>query len=80
MYPASEREQTAYRSLLTQLGAVMANLEPMLARLARGYIAIAFTASVPAVACTHRLADTVKGGCTSGRNPSLGEPATYQAS
>ena len=34
----------------------------MLSRLVRGCIALAFTASVLAVACSHRLADAVKGG------------------
>ena len=43
-------------------GAVLAGPEPMLARLVRGCIAMAFTARVPAVACIDRLADTVKGG------------------
>ena len=33
----------------------------MLARLVRGCIALAFTACVLAVACSHRLADTIKG-------------------
>ena len=42
-------------------GAVLADPEPMLARLVRGCIAMAFAASVAAVACIHRLADTVKG-------------------
>ena len=57
-------EQTAYSSLLTLAGAVLAKPEPMLARLVRGCIAMAFTASVPADQSTHRLADPVKGcGC-----------------
>ena len=43
-------------------GALLAGLEPMRSRLVRGCIALAFTASVPAVACIHRHADTVKGG------------------
>ena len=34
----------------------------MLARLVRGCSALAFTANVLAVACSLRLADTVKGG------------------
>ena len=34
----------------------------MLSRLVRGCIALAFTASVLAVACSHRPADPVKGG------------------
>ena len=78
---AMQREQNAYRSLLMLAGAVMANPEPIIARLVRGCIAMAFTARVPTVVCTrHRLADTVRGGCTSGRNASLGESAAYQAS
>ena len=35
---------------------------PMLARLVRGFIGMAFTARVPADQSSHRLADTVKGG------------------
>ena len=41
--------------------ALLAAPEPMLARLVRGCIALAFTASVPADQSSHRLADTVKG-------------------
>ena len=41
---------------------VLADSEPMPARLVRGFIAIAFTASVPADQSCHRRADTVKGG------------------
>ena len=59
---ALQRETTAYRSLLMRLGAVLADPEPMLARLVRGCIAVAFTAGVRAVATSHRLADPVKGG------------------
>ena len=55
---ALQREPTAYRSLLTRAGAVLADPEPMLSRLVRGCIALAFTAYVLAVACSHRLADT----------------------
>ena len=40
---ALQREPTAYRSLLTRAGAVLADPEPMLARLVRGCIALAFT-------------------------------------
>ena len=58
---ALQRERTAYRSLLMRLGVVLADPEPMKARLVRGCIALAFTASVLAVACSHRLADAVKG-------------------
>ena len=43
-------------------GALLANPEPMLARLIRGCIALTFNACVLAVACSHRLADAVKGG------------------
>ena len=59
---ALQHEPTAYRSLLIRLGAVLAAARPMLARLARGCIALAFIACVRADACSHRLADTVKGG------------------
>ena len=47
---------------MMRLGAVLADPEPMLARLVRGCIALAFTAGVRAVATSHRLADPVKGG------------------
>ena len=56
-----EREQIVYSLLLTLAGAVLADPEPMLARLVRGCIALAFTAGVRAVATSHRLADPVKG-------------------
>ena len=59
---ALEREATTCRSLLMVAGAIRAGLEPMLARLVRGFIALAFTACVLAVACSHRLADTINGG------------------
>ena len=59
---ALQREPTAYRSLLTRAGAFLADPEPMLSRLVRGCIALAFTACVLAVTCSHRLADAVKGG------------------
>ena len=39
-----QREPTAYRSLMKRLGVVVADPEPMLARLVRGCIALAFTA------------------------------------
>ena len=58
---AMERAQIVYSSLLTLAGAVLADPDPMLARLVRGCIALAFTACVLAVACSHRLADPVKG-------------------
>ena len=45
-----------------RLGAVFPDPEPMLARLVRSCIALAFTACVLAVACGHCLADAVKGG------------------
>ena len=48
---ALQREPTTYRSLLMRLGAVLADPEPMLARLLRGCIALAFTAGVRAVCC-----------------------------
>ena len=58
-----EHEQIVYSSLLTLAGAVLADPEPMLARMVRGCAALAFTACVPAVACSHpdRLAESVKG-------------------
>ena len=59
---AMEHEPIVYRSLLTLPEAVVADPEPMLFRLARSCIALAFTAGVRAVACVHRLADAVKGG------------------
>ena len=40
----------------------MADPEPMLSRLVRSSIALAFTASVLAVARSHHLVGTVKGG------------------
>ena len=57
---ALQREPTAYCSQLMVAGTVLADPEPMPARLIRGCIALTFTASVLAVACSHRLADTVK--------------------
>ena len=48
---AMEREQTTYSSLLMVAGTVLADPEPMLARLLRGCIALAFTAGVRAVCC-----------------------------
>ena len=57
-----QREQRTYRSLLARVGAAMADPEPTLPSLVRGCIALAFTACVLAVACSHCLADTVKGG------------------
>ena len=63
---AMEREQIVYRSLLMQPGAVPTDPTPIPARLVRGCIAMAFTASVPADQSSHRLAHTfpitVKGG------------------
>ena len=47
---AMESEQVAHCSLLPLAGAVLANPEPMLSRLVRGCIALAFTAGVRAVA------------------------------
>ena len=48
---ALQREQTTYCSLLMVAGAVLADPEPMLARLLRGCIALAITARVDADAC-----------------------------
>ena len=56
---AMEREHTACSSLLRLMGAVIADPEPMPARLVRGCIALAFTACVPAR--NNRLADSVYG-------------------
>ena len=47
---ALQREPTAYRPLLTRARAAVAGPERMLSRLVRGCIALAFTASVRAVA------------------------------
>ena len=58
---AMQREQTTSRTLLLPAGAVLADPEPMLARLVRGCIALAFTACVAVAACSHRLAHTFKG-------------------
>ena len=46
-------DPTGYSTVLTRPYTVWANPEPMLARLVRGCIAIAFTARVSAVACSH---------------------------
>ena len=59
---ALQRKRIVCNSLLMVAGAVPADPEPVRPRLVRGRIALAFTACVLAVACTHRLADTVKGG------------------
>ena len=59
---AMEREQTACRSLLMLAGTVVAHPKRMLSRLVRDFITLAFTACILAVARSHRLADTVKGG------------------
>ena len=56
---ALQREPTAYRSLLMVAVVVLADPEPMLARLVRGCIALAFTACVLAVACSHRHAEVI---------------------
>ena len=58
---AMKCEPIVYSSLLTLAGVVLAGPEPMLARLVRGCIALAFTAGVRAVATSHRLADPIKG-------------------
>ena len=76
---ALQREPTAYRSLLTRAGAVLADPEPMLSRLVRGCIALAFTAYVLAVACSHRLLDTIKGGQQNYMTPAMQrEQSTYR--
>ena len=55
---ALAREQIVCRSLLTLSGTVVAGPEPITACLARGCIALAFTARVHAVARSHdRLAE-----------------------
>ena len=59
---AMKRGETAYSSLLMVAGAVLSDPEPLLARLVRGCIALAFNACVRAVACSHRLAHAVKSG------------------
>ena len=59
---AMERESTAYRSLPIVARTVLTDPEPMLARLVRGCIALAFNASVLADQSSHSLADPVKGG------------------
>ena len=69
MTPAMQREQSTYRSLLARARAVMTDPEPMLARLVRGCIALAFTVGVRAVATSHRLADPVKGSKLSQMTP-----------
>ena len=52
----------------------------MLARLVRTCIALAFTACVLAVACTHCLADTVKGSQLSYMTPAMQrEQCTYRS-
>ena len=76
MTPAMQREQRTYRSLLARVGFVMADPEPMIPRLVRGCIALAFTACVLAVACSHCLADTVKGGELSYTTPAMKREAT----
>ena len=78
---ALQREPTVYRSLLMVAGAVLTDSEPMLARLVRGCIALAFTACVLAVACSqHRLVDAVKGGELSSMALALQcEPTAYRS-
>ena len=66
-----EHEQLAHGSLLPLAGAVLAIPEPMLSRLVRGCIALAFTACVHAVASSDRLADTVKGSELSYAAPAM---------
>ena len=62
MIPEMQREGIVNSSLRKLTGAVLAGHEPILSRLVRRCIALAFTACVLAIACSHRLADTVKGG------------------
>ena len=57
-----EHEQIVDSSLLAQAVAVQPDPQLMPSRLVRGCFALAFTACVLAVASSHRLADTVKGG------------------
>ena len=57
-----KRRHVACSSQLRLIGAVLTSPEQMLSRLVRGCIALAFTACVHAVACSHILADAVKGG------------------
>ena len=46
---AMERERRVYSSLVTMAGVVLADPQPMLTRLTRDCIALAFTAPVPAL-------------------------------
>ena len=75
-----QREQRTHISLLARVGLVMAGPEPMLPRLIRGCIALAFTACVLAVACSHCLADTVKGGELSYTIPAMQREGTVYSS
>ena len=59
---AMEREQSTCRSLLPRARALLADPEPMLSRLVRGCIVLPFTATVPAVARSHRLAERCRQG------------------
>ena len=77
---AMQCELIVYSSLLTLAGVVLADPEPMLARLVRGCIALAFTAGVRAVATSHRLADPVKGSELSYMTLALQrEPTAYRS-
>ena len=78
---AIQCEQIVYRSLLTLAGVVLADPEPMLARLVRGCIALPFTANVPADQSSHRLAeDPVKGSELSYMTLALQrEPTAYRS-
>ena len=77
---AMKCEAIVYSSLLTLAGVVLADPEPMLARLVRGCIALAFTAGVRAVATSHRLADPVKGSELSYMTLALQrEPTAYRS-
>ena len=64
MQIATDTDRPTCRSLLTRARTVLADPEPMISRLVRGFIVLAFTACLLADACSQRLADTrtVKGG------------------
>ena len=65
---------------MMRLGAVLADPEPMVARLVCGCIALAFIACLLAVACSHRHADTIKGGQLSHMIPAMQrEQSTYRS-
>ena len=76
MTPAMQREGIVYSLLLQLTGMLRAGPEPIPSRLVRGCIALAFTACVLAVACSHCLADTVKGGELSHTTPAMKREGT----